>query len=154
MFDQVKELEDKPGHLARRFQQIAVAVFQAEMDRLESDITPVQYAALAAVAARPGIDQATLAGLIAFDRATITGVLDRLEGKGLLNRQVSARDRRARELHLTAQGQEVLAMIRPGVERAQLSMVSGLSAPEAAELIRLFKKAVAGANVLSRAPMK
>lgn len=154
MLQQVQELEDKPGHLARRFQQIAVAVFQAEMDRLGSDITPVQYAALAAVAARPGIDQATLAGLIAFDRATITGVLDRLEAKGLLNRQTSARDRRAREVHLTPQGHETLARIRPGVDRAQLAMVSGLSVPEAAELMRLFKKAVAGANGLSRAPMK
>ena len=154
MLDQVQELEDKPGHLARRFQQIAVAVFQAEMEQMDCDITPVQYAALEAVSARPGIDQATLAGLIAFDRATITGVLDRLEGKGLLTRQVSARDRRARELHLTKHGQRMLTRIKPGVDRAQLAMVSGLSAHEAEELMRLFKKAVAGANALSRAPMK
>lgn len=154
MLEKVQELEDKFGHLARRFQQIAVAVFQAEMDRLGSDITPVQYAALAAIAARPGIDQATLAGLIAFDRATITGVLDRLEAKGLLDRKTCARDRRAREVYLTPLGQEKLARIRPGVDRAQLAMVSGLSVSEAAELMRLLKKAVAGANGLGRAPMK
>ena len=33
--------------------------------------------------ANPGVDQATLAGLIAFDRTTITGVVERLTQKGL-----------------------------------------------------------------------
>jgi DNA-binding MarR family transcriptional regulator len=74
----VREIHEMPGHLARRFQQIAVAVFLAEVEGAGFDITPVQYAALAAVGANPEIDQVTLAGLIAFDRTTITGVVDRL----------------------------------------------------------------------------
>ncbi|HZD92122.1 MAG TPA: MarR family transcriptional regulator, partial [Pseudolabrys sp.] len=88
----MKDLNDKPGHLARRFQQIAVAVFHAEMEKAGFDLTPVQYAALGAVATRPGIDQATLAGLIAYDRTTIGGVVDRLVQKGLLVREASNRD--------------------------------------------------------------
>jgi DNA-binding MarR family transcriptional regulator len=71
-----------PGHLARRFQQIAVAVFLAEVGEAGFDLTPVQYAALAAIKTNPGIDQVSLAGLIAYDRTTITGVLDRLAQKG------------------------------------------------------------------------
>ena len=78
---------DKPGHLARRFQQIAVAVFHAAVEEAGYDLTPVQYAALTEIATQPGIDQATLAGLIAYDRTTITGVVDRLVQKGLLVRQ-------------------------------------------------------------------
>ena len=83
----VKNNNDKPGHLARRFQQIAVAVFHAEVEEAGYDLTPVQYAALATIGAHPGIDQVTLAGLIAYDRTTITGVVDRLVQKGLLVRQ-------------------------------------------------------------------
>ena len=80
---------DKPGHLARRFQQIAVAVFHAAVEDAGYDLTPVQYAALTTVGMQPGIDQATLAGLIAYDRTTITGVVDRLVQKGLVVRQAT-----------------------------------------------------------------
>lgn len=73
----VKDNNDMPGHLARRFQQIAVAVFLAEVEDAGFDLTPVQYAALATIKANPGLDQVTLAGLIAYDRTTITGVIDR-----------------------------------------------------------------------------
>src|SRR6266849_3925335 len=98
--DLLREIHEMPGHLARRFQQIAVAVFLAEVEGAGYDITPVQYAALAAVGANPEIDQVTLAGLIAYDRTTITGVVDRLVLKELMTRHESSQDRRARELKI------------------------------------------------------
>jgi DNA-binding MarR family transcriptional regulator len=143
-----------PGHLARRFQQIAVAVFLAEMEAAGYDLTPVQYAALATVRSNPGIDQITLAGLIAYDRTTITGVVDRLVQKGLLVRHASSRDRRARELQLTDAGRKTLRAIAPAVEAAQHTLVRGLTTKEAAELMRLLRKAIAAGNELSRAPLR
>ena len=145
---------DRPGHLARRFQQIAVAVFHAEVGAAGSDLTPVQYAALVEVSNEPGLDQATLAGRIAFDRATTTGVIDRLEKKGLLLREVNGADRRARVLRLTEAGRDLLARIEPAVEAAQRMMLGGLDEAEAAEFVRLLRKAVAGSNELSRAPRR
>jgi DNA-binding MarR family transcriptional regulator len=148
----VKTIDEMPGHLARRFQQIAVAVFLAEVEAAGYDLTPVQYAALAAVAAHPGVDQVTLAGLIAFDRTTITGVADRLVAKGLITRRASSRDRRARELTITSAGRQTLRGIAPAVEAAQRTMLRGLTAREANELLRLLQKAIAAGNQLSRAP--
>ncbi|MGY3292140.1 hypothetical protein ACVWWP_005207 [Bradyrhizobium sp. LM3.6] len=78
----MKDNSDMPGHLARRFQQIAVAVFLAEVGDAGFDLTPVQYAALATIKANPGLDQVTLAGLIAYDRTTITGVIDPPRAEG------------------------------------------------------------------------
>ncbi|WP_284418172.1 MULTISPECIES: MarR family transcriptional regulator [unclassified Bradyrhizobium] len=143
-----------PGHLARRFQQIAVAVFLSEVEAAGFDLTPVQYAALAAIAANPAIDQITLAGLIAYDRTTITGVIDRLAQKGLVVRQASARDRRSRELLITDEGRRALDAITPAVEAAQRLMVRGLTKAETNELIRLMQKAIAAGNDLSRAPLR
>ena len=145
---------EMPGHLARRFQQIAVAVFLSEVEAAGYDLTPVQYAALAAVGANPGIDQVTLAGLIAFDRTTITGVVERLALKGLVKRQESSRDRRARELTLTAAGRRVVRSITPAVEAAQRVMLRGLTDQEARDLVRLLRKAIAAGNELSRAPLQ
>ncbi|MDR6816110.1 DNA-binding MarR family transcriptional regulator [Neorhizobium sp. 2083] len=150
----MKDNNDMPGHLARRFQQIAVAVFHAEVDEAGYDLTPVQYAALAAISTNPGVDQITLAGLIAYDRTTITGVVDRLVQKGLLVRNASTKDRRARELQITDEGRKTLDGIAPAVEAAQELMVRGLTAEEADELLRLLRKAIAAGNELSRAPLR
>ena len=148
------DTHDMPGHLARRFQQIAVAVFHAEVEAAGYDLTPVQYAALTTVEARPGLDQATLAGLIAYDRTTITGVVDRLVQKGLVERRASSRDRRAHELQITGDGRRTLREIGPAVEAAQRIMLRGLTSAEAEALIALLRKAIAAANDLSRAPLR
>lgn len=150
----VKDAHDMPGHLARRFQQIAVAVFLAEVEKTSYDLTPVQYAALAAVGGNPKIDQVTLAGLVAYDRTTITGVVDRLVQKGLVARLESSRDRRARELKITDAGRRTLRGIAPAVEAAQRVILGGLTEKEAKELVRLLQKVVAAGNELSRAPLR
>ena len=146
--------QNMPGHLARRFQQIAVAVFLAEVEDAGFDLTPVQYAALATIKSNPGLDQVTLAGLIAYDRTTIMGVVDRLVQKGLAERRASSRDRRARELEITDAGRKTLRAITPAVEAAQRLMLRGLTHREAEELMRLLRKAIAAGNELSRAPLR
>ena len=150
----MKDPTTKPGHLVRRFQQIAVAVFHAEMEQAGYDLTPVQYAALAAVGSHPGMDQATLAGAIAYDRTTITGVVDRLVQKGLVVRNASDRDRRAHALEITEAGRETLRAIEPAVDAAQCAMLRGLTTTEAKELMRLLRKAIDAGNELSRAPLR
>jgi DNA-binding MarR family transcriptional regulator len=150
----VTDIHNKPGHLARRFQQIAVAIFQAEVEEAGYDLTTVQYAALATIRTHPGIDQATLAGLIAYDRTTITGVVDRLVQKGLALRQASSTDRRAHALQITDEGQRTLGGIEPAVEAAQRIMLRGLTAGEAEEFLRLLRKAITAGNELSRAPLR
>jgi DNA-binding MarR family transcriptional regulator len=152
--DQVNDLYDMPGHLARRFQQIAVAIFHAEVGQAGFELTPVQYAALVTDAKNAGIDQATLAGLIAYDRATIGGVVDRLEQKGYLARRVSGRDRRARELEVTKEGRRALRSMEPAVEAAQQIMLRGLTRSETTEFLRLLRKAISATNELSRAPLR
>ena len=148
------DVNQMPGHLIRRLHQAAVAIFHAEVGELGYDLTPVQYAALAKIERNPGIDQITLAGLIGYDRTTITGVIDRLEQKGLVKREVGERDRRSRVLRISDEGLQVLNEVTPAVLNAQVIMLQGLNDDEAATLVRLLHKATAGVNELSRAPLK
>jgi len=83
--DALRRLYGAPGHLIRRCQQIAVAIFMEETR--EFDLTPVQYAALVVVRAQPGVDQTRLVNLIALDRSTIGNVVTRLEAKKLIVRR-------------------------------------------------------------------
>ena len=130
------------GHLIRRLHQQSTQTFQAGMQAIGVDMTSVQFAALDAIVQQPGIDQASLAATISFDRATIGGVIDRLEQKGLVERVVSAQDRRARQLRLTAAGAQLLAACRPVVEALQAEILAPLSAAERKSLLALARKAL------------
>ena len=130
------------GHLIRRLHQQSTQVFQARTQAAGFEMTSVQFAALDAVAQQPGIDQASLAATISFDRATIGGVVDRLEQKGLIERTVSPDDRRARLLQLTAAGRRELAVLRPVVEALQAEILAPLSAKERAAFLALARKAL------------
>jgi DNA-binding MarR family transcriptional regulator len=136
------ETIDMAGHLIRRLHQQSTQVFQACMQAAGHDVTPVQFAALDAIARQPGIDQAGLASTIGFDRATIGGVIERLEHKGLVQRVVSANDRRARQLSLTRAGQRLLAAIRPLVESLQAEILAPLSRAERSAFLALAHKAL------------
>jgi len=131
------------GHLIRRLHQQSTQVFQARTQAAGFDMTSVQFAALDAIAEQPGIDQATLAATISFDRATIGGVVERLEHKGWVRRAVSAHDRRARQLQLTAEGRRVLVAMRPVVEELQAQILAPLSDDERATFVALARKALA-----------
>lgn len=133
---------DMAGHLIRRLQQQSTQVFQAQTQAAGFDLTSVQFAALDGIAQQAGIDQASLAASISFDRATIGGVIDRLALKGLVQRVVSAQDRRARQLHLTAAGQQLLAASRPVVQALQAEILAPLSTAERSVFITLARKAL------------
>lgn len=135
------EITTMPGHLIRRLHQIATHVFAQYAQEAGHDLTPVQFAAMDAINANPGVDQARIAALIAYDRATIGGVIDRLEKKGLVRREVSQRDRRAREVFLTQDGQEVVTAMLPVVRKMQDEILSGLNATEQNTFLRLSEKA-------------
>jgi DNA-binding MarR family transcriptional regulator len=133
---------EMPGHLIRRLHQQSTQVFQARTQAAGFDLTSVQFAALDAIARQPGIDQASLAATISFDRATIGGVIDRLEHKGLVQRVVSAQDRRARQLHLTPAGEQLLSASRPVVEGLQADILAPLSPAERTAFVALAHKAL------------
>jgi MarR family transcriptional regulator, lower aerobic nicotinate degradation pathway regulator len=147
-----EQVYGKPGHLIRRLQQIAVAIFVAETKTF--DITPVQYASLLAVQLHPGIDQTTLMEAVAFDLSTIGDVVGRLESKGLVKRLVSAKDRRAKVLHITAAGRRLLAQIEPGVAAAQERILAPLPRAERAPFMRALKHLVEANNEFSRVPLR
>jgi len=123
----VPDIEAQPGHLIRRLQQFAVALFMEETQGL--DLTPVQFAALAAAHRNPGMDQRTLAATIGFDTSTTGGVIDRLESRGLIQRNTSPDDRRVRLINLTAEGAHMLSAVTPGMLTAQQRILDPL--PEA-----------------------
>ena len=150
----MSEIYSMPGHLIRRLNQISISIFTNSMAEINLDITPVQYAALSVISTNPGIDQAGLAGMIAYDCVTIGGVVNRLVQKKLITRMVSKRDRRARELVISAAGEELLKELRPVVKKLQPEIMKGLTETEAETFLKLLKKTTEAGNEISRAPLR
>lgn len=131
-----------PGHLIRRAQQIAVAIFMEETALF--DITPVQFAILNALIDAPGEDQITLSKHVAFDPATFGSVVGRLEAKAWVTRKADENDKRRKLLWVTDEGKKVASKMKKAVDKAQLRIVSPLDELEQAQLTRLIGKLVAG----------
>jgi len=130
-----------PGHLIRRLHQISTHVFLRRTKEAGFDLTSVQFATLDAIRQSPGIDQAGLAEAVAKDRATIGAVADRLEQKGLVSRKVNLRDKRARKLTLTDEGEALVASLSPIVEQLQKEILPGLNEAEYRMFVELAAKA-------------
>jgi len=131
-----------PGHLIRRAQQIAVAIFAEHL--ADADITPVQFAILNALRDTPEIDQVSLAKRVAFDPATSGSVIGRLEAKGWLSRQPHATDRRRKLLVITPQGVQALANMQAAVAQVQAQILSPLSPDEQKLFVDLLGQLVSG----------
>jgi DNA-binding MarR family transcriptional regulator len=65
------------------------------------DLTHGQFFMLVAVLEKDGLLPSQLAKKVEMDRATTTGLLDRLERDGWIERLPDTRDRRAHRIHLT-----------------------------------------------------
>jgi MarR family transcriptional regulator, lower aerobic nicotinate degradation pathway regulator len=126
-----------PGHLIRRVHQVSTAYFAEECG---GDLTAVQYAALVAIGAHPGIDATRLSEIIYFDRSTIGDVLDRMVGKDWIRRASTSTDRRIKLLEITPAGQDVLQQVEPAIGRVQERLLAPLSSVEAKTLVRLLSK--------------
>ncbi len=148
------DIYSMPGHLIRRLHQISVALFCERMAGVDLTLTPVQYAALSGIRAHPDVDQATLAGLVAYDRATLGKVIDRLEIRGLIRRTTSRSDRRAKVLTLTDEGLGLLEVAAPHVNKVQPDILAGLDHDERDTFLALLAKITLAGNDRSRAPLK
>jgi DNA-binding MarR family transcriptional regulator len=93
----------------------------------EIGLTPPQAHALRHLAEPRS--QRELAGCLGYDASNITGIIDRLEERGLVDRQVDPADRRVKQLVITAAGRDALDHLRQHLV-ANNPLVENLTADE------------------------
>ncbi|MCM3557095.1 MarR family winged helix-turn-helix transcriptional regulator [Brevibacillus borstelensis] len=101
----MERIEDCFGFLLGKAYQ---KVFQLEKARLsEYGVTPVQFVLLHVLWEKDGQKGVELGSRLRLDGATITGLLDRLEQMGLIERRPSPTDRRTNLIYLTSRGRQL-----------------------------------------------
>jgi DNA-binding MarR family transcriptional regulator len=74
----------------------------------EGRVGQAEFGVLSHCAAQPGVAQVQIATALDVDKASVVGLVDRLEALGWLIRRRNPRDRRRHGLHLTGEGARAL----------------------------------------------
>jgi len=136
------ELDAQIGFILRRAHQRHVAIFAECLS--DFALTPQQFSALAKIRETGGVSQNRLGRLTAMDPATILGVVQRLNQRGLIERAPDPTDPRSTRLTLTAAGLDLIGEAIPHAMEATERTLSSLSAGERKELVALLAKLADG----------
>ncbi len=109
-------LGGSPSHLMHRVLQLALDIYSEETGA--DGLTQRQFAVLEAVSHKSGLTQTDLVRATGIDRSTLADLVSRMTTKGLLDRERSTLDARAKAVRLSAAGQAALETARPRVEAA------------------------------------
>jgi len=96
------------------------------------NLTAAEINALANLADRGALNVRELAAETGTRATTLTGVLDRLESRGYLTRELDAADRRSFRLPLTEAGRAAAERVRAAVADLEVDALTRLSATQIA----------------------
>jgi len=126
-------------HMAHR------ALFRAA-DRLlaeRHDITAAQNALLLYLEKNEGASMGAVAAAIGLKNAATSGLVDRMEHKGLIARRPSAQDRRSFELVLQPKGRAIAAESHALIHATNEHLLEGFTHAEQATIARFLEAVIA-----------
>ena len=98
----VGPLATSPSHLMHRALQLALDIYSEEMGA--DGLTQRQFAVLEAASLKAGLTQTELVRMTGIDRSTLADLVTRMTAKGLLERERSTLDARAKAVRLSTEG--------------------------------------------------
>jgi DNA-binding MarR family transcriptional regulator len=105
----------------------------------ELELSPAQCHLLHLIEPGRPVPMGRLASTLACDASNVTGLVDRLESRGLVRRQASEADRRSKVLQLTAAGSRMRALLVDKMS-APPPILDRLSSREQQALIRILTR--------------
>ncbi|MGB3336693.1 MAG: MarR family transcriptional regulator [Devosia sp.] len=103
-------------------------------------VTLPQWRALSQIAFADSISQVALAQAMDADQMTVSGVLDRLEKRGLITREADPADSRAKLARVTDKGLAVVKMARAAGTAMYEAALVGVPSDDAAIATRVLQQ--------------
>ena len=114
------------------------------------DLSPSQFNVMNLLVALPqGLSQVELSRELIMHRSNVTGLIDRLEARGCVQRQEVPGDRRAYRVVLTPLGTQLMDQILPDFYRAAEELWAGMPVKRVQDLAQQLMEVCAQANRLS-----
>jgi DNA-binding MarR family transcriptional regulator len=143
-------------HLLHRAGQCADELFALNVGKTE--LTPRQYAVLAAAAAAEDLSQTALVDATGIDRSTLADIVRRLVERGLLARRRTKTDARMYAVKLTAGGQAAMKAAGPVAESTDTTLLAALPESQRKQFLSALDRIVetmgpiSSARVAGKAP--
>jgi len=131
------KVEDCIFFLLARAQQSGVRFWTQAL--ADTNLTAVQAMVLNFLNRRDPVTAKELSERTGLDTATLTGVLDRLETSGWIERRRHPSDRRAIHILLTDQGRKIVPLLQKKMEKANRDFLAALDEGEQKEFRRLLR---------------
>jgi MarR family transcriptional regulator, organic hydroperoxide resistance regulator len=113
-------------------------------ERLEPfGLTPFHWVVLCCLWEEDGLPTSSIGEKLQQVGGTLTGVLDRMEERGLIRRERDARDRRIWRIWLTDAGKELETVLPPIAVEIREQAMNGISFDEREQFSQILTKAIA-----------
>jgi len=96
---------------------------------------------------KKALSQAELGRRLVVNKADMTGIVDRLERTGLVERSAHPSDRRVNLVRMTAEGEKVVNVLEPGYLKGVGLLMSGISRSDLMQLNRVLERVRRNAKV-------
>jgi DNA-binding MarR family transcriptional regulator len=106
----------------------------------QHDITATQYIVLLLLQEQDGISLSKLGHCLHFDNPTITGIIDRMERDGLVERRRIADDRRVINIFMTHAGRELIEDNLGIADEIDNLAMNGITAKEKADFLKVLDR--------------
>ena len=131
---------------ACRAWQLLMKFFFAQRAHLPScgarfDLSPIQCHVLHLIEPRQPLPMSRLADTLSCDASNVTGLVDRMESRGLVRRRSSPEDRRVKVLQLTATGARLRTQLLRQMTGGSLPL-SRLSLDQQRTLVKILEALV------------
>lgn len=133
------ELKKHPGYFLARARFIAFRTFEQHIGQL-CDVRPVEFALMVLLGSNQHVTQKRLAQTLGVAQPNMTGLLRRLEERGLLERTRAEKDKRVQYITLTTAGAKLLRQAVAAGKDMDKGWLRRLSNGEQAILIELLEK--------------
>lgn len=134
------------GFLMKRV--MSSILVQADARLAALDLTHAQWLPLFKLAVKDCDTVAALSRELELDPGAMTRALDRLEAKGLVQRERSTEDRRVVHLRLTDEGRKIARKVPPVMAEVLNRHLAGFSEAEWQQLLGLLTRMVANADAM------
>ncbi len=133
---QPEQFKHNIGYAIRRAQMRIYEDFYAALADL--DMTPTRFTLLLLIRENPGIRSVDLARVLGVARSGMVRLIDDLEQRGLISREIYQRDRRNHALALTPNGLRHLVRADKAVAQHEAKVTANLSDSERTKLLQLL----------------
>ena len=114
-------------------------LYTKELDK-KYQVSAPQLSCLLALSEQGPMPPSQIAKYIMVNSSTITGIIDRLEQKGLVQRSRISHDRRVITISLTEKGKELVRTAPPPLQKKIVEGLRRLPPPEVDEIVRVLMK--------------